>query len=139
MLKWDLLFNGIITVLDLLFVFSFLRVSKSIKLLLFRFVLFGFSAFVISILVTAISHLRFFATMRFLGMVIFWHVPLILLIAGVLSNKKSLFSAVSCLLVGIYLYAYYVEPRQLQITRYTYRDARLSSLKRHILLAQVSD
>jgi predicted MPP superfamily phosphohydrolase len=138
MLKWDLLFNGILFALDVVFVFFFLRSSKKKALLLVLLILFGISAFTISIVITAVLMLRSFATMRFLGMAVFWHLPLLLLIVAVLS-KRVWYIVPVFLLLAVYFYAYYVEPKRLEITRYEFHDARLSGLQRPIVIAQISD
>jgi predicted MPP superfamily phosphohydrolase len=149
MLKWDLLFNGILFALDVAFILFFLHSSKKKVLLLVLLVLFGISAFTISVVVTAVSMLRPFATMRFLGMAVFWHLPLLLLIAGLCTSdvssaerflsKKQWFFAPIIVLLAVYFYAYYLEPKRLEITRYEFHDARLSKLRRPIVIAQVSD
>lgn len=96
------------------------------------------AALALGILVKNQFGYRDFATLRFTGMAAFWHLPIVLLCLSFLHRRKALIVS-ALLLVGIYVYAYHVEPFHLQVTRYEYSSSLLSGLRKPIEIAQVSD
>src|SRR5918996_483273 len=110
MLVADLLFNGLLLIIDWI---AFRRWNQ------WRFpraalvaVLYGLAILILALAVTYFSGLRIFATMRFIGMALFWHVPVLLFCV-----KRFVPMAIAVLLVSLYVYAYHVEPHRLEITR----------------------
>ena len=140
MWKADLLFNGLLLVIDFLAFRYFQNLwkrSRRISVLIVP-LLYGWTALGLALFVTHYSMLRPFATMRFLGMTLFWHLPLLLLCVA--AQRKLPFPAVlAFLLLAVYGYAYHVEPHTLEINRYEFKHALLQGLQRPIVIAQISD
>ncbi len=166
MWKTDLLFNGLLLVIDILAFRYFQNLwkrSRWISLLIVP-LLYGWAALGLAMAVTHYSMLRPFATMRFLGMTLFWHLPFLLLahvcIARIPVPYKGrgkgsvvlhqgeeqyrppirvLPAVLAILLLAVYVYAYHVEPRTLEISRYEFKHDLLRGLQRPIVIAQISD
>lgn len=95
------------------------------------------------ILSAAFATRSIFMLMRFVGYALFWHAPLLLLIAvprpwRALWVRPALVTVAAGLILA-YFYAYWVEPFRLEVTHYDYTSPQLAGLERPITLLQVSD
>ncbi|MBI4861649.1 MAG: hypothetical protein HY815_15520 [Candidatus Riflebacteria bacterium] len=98
---------------------------------------------IVALLIALDLRLRIFAVLRWVGMALFWHVPPLLLALAWLfrsdrreSRKISVLAAV---LVLVHIWAYWIEPFWLEVTRYELTHPRLAGLTRPVVVAQVSD
>jgi hypothetical protein len=82
--------------------------------------------------------LRFFAVMRFVGFAGLWHLPALLLFvaASTAAVFRSLCASGAAVLLAVYVFAYHVEPKRLEITRFELRTPHVS---RPVTIVQLSD
>jgi predicted MPP superfamily phosphohydrolase len=128
----DLAFNGLLLVVDWI---AFRRWNQSpfLRAALVA-VLYGITILLLALAVTYFNGLRIFATFRFIGMALFWHVPVLLF-----CMKRFVSIAIGVFLLSFYIYAYHVEPHRLEITHYEFKHSLLRPLERPLVVAQVSD
>lgn len=81
---------------------------------------------------------RHFAMLRFTGMAIFWHLPLVLIIVAVWF-RRSVVALPGVLLILAYFYAYHIEPHRLEVTHYQFTHPLLQGLQYPVRIAQISD
>lgn len=141
MLKADLIFNLLCMFLDVtgVLLFQSLRSrgarwwTQSAVVAVFTLVILA-----LAIAVQGVFGFRHFAVMRFTGMAVFWHLPAVLVCLALFYRKKLLVGF-AVLLIGLYVYAYFIEPKNLHVTRYDYSSPMLDGLQRPIVIAQISD
>lgn len=106
-------------------------------------ILYLFASLGLCLVVTITLHLRGFAMMRFWGNVIFFHWPIVLLARAYLNrdHKRKLATdlVLAGLLIGVYVYAYHIEPKRLEVTHYEFTHEKLAGLERPIKIAQIAD
>lgn len=96
-----------------------------------------------AVCLTAINSLRLFATFRFFGHTIFFHLPAMLVFAAfVFRGDRPLrwtSLIVAAALFAVYVDAYHIEPYRLEVTHYEYTHPLLAGLERPVTIAQVAD
>lgn len=147
LLSSDLVFNGLMLVIDAAaagYLWRLrqpqLRVGQIAVTLLTALA----AGFVLGAFVTALMGFRLnFGSLRYLGQTMFFHVPALLLALAWMHRARRPaafgFGALGVALFGVYIYAYHIEPRMLQVTHYTYTHPLLEGLARPIKIAQVAD
>lgn len=144
MLIPDLAANGLLLALDLALVAALLALRKrgrSPVLALPLLAIWGAATLFVALFLAQAFGLRFFAVMRFLGFAGLWHLPALLLFGAATSTSRSpalrnLFAAGAAVLAAVYVFAYHVEPRRLEITRFELRTPHVS---RPVTIVQLSD
>lgn len=92
---------------------------------------------------TSINSLRLFATFRFTGHTLFFHLPAMLLFTAFLFRGDRILRwaslIVAAALIAVYVDAYHIEPYRLEISHYEYTHPLLEGLERPVTIAQVAD
>ncbi len=142
----DIIYNAGMVVFDVLFVYTVIAVwrrKRSRVTAIFLILALWSIPVILASFVQRLFSFRIFATMRFIGLAAFWHLPLILIVLAVYfrNNKmlRRLFLLGAIIPLGLYVYAYHMEPYRLEITRYDYQHPGLKGLERSVVIAQVSD
>lgn len=141
MLKADLVFNFACLAFDfagVLLLRSLVRRGTRWSIQASVFTAFTFGVSGVAFAYKDILGYRSFAVMRFAGMALFWHLPAVL-VCLVFVYKRRWIVGVAAFLIVVYVYAYLIEPKNLQVTRYDYSSPFLNGLQRPVVIAQVSD
>jgi uncharacterized protein len=140
MLTADIIFNILVLGLDAIGLLWLWRLQFR-KETAIQIMILAFSSVSVVAAALIIQHAfgyRHFATLRFLGMAVFWHLPAVLIVLSKLYRMRIL-TLPAVLLACTYVYSYFLEPKNLQVTRYHFSSPLLHGLQRPIVMAQVSD
>ncbi len=101
------------------------------------------SVFIIAIIFAVTMRSTMFTIVRYMCFFIFLHVPLMLtyICLLVVSRRVRLWLCIGliALLPAVYIYAFHIEPRWLEITRYSFSSPSLAGLTRPITIVQLTD
>ncbi|MBI3737240.1 hypothetical protein HY256_12110 [Candidatus Sumerlaeota bacterium] len=146
MLKFDLSFNALMIVVDLLLIAVAVEGKRRGLGALVRGICIGVIFLIplfLAVTFAQFFNLRSFAVMRWVGMGAFWHLPASLAVL-IFMNRRTMRVAVplaasGASLLGFYIWTYHIEPYRLEVTHYEFRDPRLNGLRRPIVIAQIAD
>jgi predicted MPP superfamily phosphohydrolase len=141
----ELIFHAVLLPVDVILLFVLWHAApKRLWYSVFYFAVWFITACLLAFALQALlgTHPKMMLAARFFTRIVFWHVPLwLLLVAAICKSRRiaMLCSMLAAALVAVYVYSHHVEPRWVEISRHTVTSLALRGLERPILIAQIAD